>query len=313
MGLSGISILHELRERCALDGQTKAGVGLVWDSDASLSLPALQLGCVHEWHGVLGESEHGQLAIKCPSARRSSHMSGHKSEWTPALSLITQCVSQSLTSRPAHHAQISGIVWVGRRVWPCPAFLRYSDAMSDCDSSGNEPNSSALAHRVASQSIFVDAPTPFERIWATDLALRLSPHTVVVADGSGFDMAATRRLQLATQASGGLCLLARPPWEVSELSAATTRWMVRRAVSPIHTRRWTVELLRCKGMQPSALANLRPWTVEHDHATRSLRVVSDVGNGLDAATTISQSNNDAESVRRSERDSTSATNARLTA
>lgn len=240
-------------------------------------------------------------------------MSGHKSEWTPALSLMTQCVSKSLVSRPAHHAQISGIVWVGHRVWPCPAFLRHCDAMSDCDSSGNEPNSSALAHRVASQSIFVDAPTPFERVWSIDLALRSTHGCVVIADGSGFDMAATRRLQLASQESGGICLLARPPWEVSELSAATTRWMVRCAVSPIHTRRWTVELLRCKGMQPSLLANLRPWTVEHDHATRSLRVVPDVGNGLDAATTVSQSDNDAESVRRSERGSTSAANARLTA
>ncbi|MFO0831958.1 MAG: hypothetical protein U0637_08955 [Phycisphaerales bacterium] len=149
------------------------------------------------------------------------------------------------------------------------------------------PNPSAFRrHELLSSSLFLDAATPQDRVWAADLALRSGVCAAVVVDGSGFSMCATRRLQLATEAGGalamgGVCLLARPPREEKELSAATTRWVVRRAVGPAEVRRWSVELLRCKGMQPSALhAVSRPWVVEHDHATGDLRMAADLRDGL---------------------------------
>jgi hypothetical protein len=127
--------------------------------------------------------------------------------------------------------------------------------------------------------VFIDPPDDHSRLWAIDLALRSSGVSTVIADGSRLSMASSRRLQLAA-ASGGqggaLCLLARPPWEITELSAAATRWMIRRASSgepralevtdqttpdtgarcsgvhvPLTGERrasWTVELLRHKGM-----------------------------------------------------------------
>jgi protein ImuA len=112
-------------------------------------------------------------------------------------------------------------------------------------------------------------------LWATDLALRSRAAALVIADGSGFDLAATRRLQLAAEAGDGLCLLARPPWEQRELSAAATRWLVSCAPPQSTNQRWTVQLLRCKGQQPAS--NLqRVWILEQDHATGALRVAADV-------------------------------------
>ncbi|MCC6678291.1 MAG: hypothetical protein IT436_14225 [Phycisphaerales bacterium] len=121
--------------------------------------------------------------------------------------------------------------------------------------------------------LFVRAGRPGDRLWATDLALRSRAAAAVIADGSGFDLGATRRLQLAAEAGDGMCLLARPPWERCELSAAATRWLVSRAACSSTDRRWTVELLRCKGMRPAAQSE---WVVEQDHATGALRVVADV-------------------------------------
>jgi protein ImuA len=170
--------------------------------------------------------------------------------WSPSLGLITQMAKASIQ-------ESTRLVWVGQSVWPYPASLTI----------GNECP--------LSRCLFVRASKPADRLWATDLALRCGAVPVVIADGSGFDLASTRRLQLAAEAGGGLCLLARPPWEHRELSAAATRWLVSYTPSPTLNRRWTVELLRCKGMQPAPHAP-RVWTLERDHATRALRVAADV-------------------------------------
>lgn len=171
-----------------------------------------------------------------------------------------------------------GVAWVGARVRCSPPALEQHGA----------PGTARGALLAA--SLFIDARSTADRVWAAELALRSGVCAAVIADGSGFDLSDTRRLQLAAEAGaragGGLCLLARPPWETCELSAAATRWLVRRAASPNFQRRWSVELLRCKGMQPSSLAAMgRPWVVERDDATGSLRVVADVrdGRGQEAA------------------------------
>jgi hypothetical protein len=91
----------------------------------------------------------------------------------------------------------------------------------------------------------VDSPLA-ARLWAIDLALRCPGVDVVVADASGLDMAATRRLQLSAEAGGALGLLARPEEELTELSAAATRWLVREQPSPGSNPRWQIQLLRCK-------------------------------------------------------------------
>jgi len=141
-------------------------------------------------------------------------------------------------------------VWVGRRCWPYPGAL------------------GERADRLLARSIFIDPPDDGGRLWAIDLAARSPSVAVVVADGSGLAMASTRRLQLATESGSTLVLCARPARERGGLSAATTRWLVTPrherkgrmspSMSPSMNPRWTVELLRCKGVQPESEACRAP-------------------------------------------------------
>lgn len=121
--------------------------------------------------------------------------------------------------------------------------------------------------------ILVDARRGADCLWAADLALRSRATACVVVDGSSFDAAATRRLQLAAESTGALCLLARPAGDLAELSTAATRWLIEPAPSPHHScARWTVRLLRCKGLRPTT--HLNAWTVDIPHAPRDGRVSS---------------------------------------
>ena len=105
---------------------------------------------------------------------------------------------------------------------------------------------------ILERSIFIDPPDGASRLWSIDLAARCRAVAAVVADGSGLDMAATRRLQLAAEAGSALVLCARPPGEMKCLSAAATRWLVCCAPSTDKNPRWIVQLLRCKGVQPES-------------------------------------------------------------
>ena len=84
----------------------------------------------------------------------------------------------------------------------------------------------------------------------------------------------------ASGESGGggvLGLLARPPWEAPELSAATTRWLVRRELSTGERSnpRWSAELLRCKGVQPTPGAH-HAWVLESDRESGAVVVPPEV-------------------------------------
>lgn len=208
--------------------------------DAALPRAGLDRHGVHEWIGV-AEAE------RPPGAGR---------RWSPPLAVLVQLARSAVA-----HLEAGRVVWIGAAAWPNPAALGVRAV---------EGRGSLLC-----RSLFVRAAHPVERLWAADLSLRSGAAAVVVADGSGLDLAATRRLQLAAEAGGTPCLLARPPWERPVLSAAATRWRVAFAPSEHGTRRWTVELLRCKGVQPSP-HETRVWTLEHDDATGSLALAADV-------------------------------------
>ncbi len=158
--------------------------------------------------------------------------------WIPPLGILLYLVSRSLTGEGGKGR--GGVAWIGRHCWP---FLH-----------GLPP---ADRHVLLARSIFIDPPDAMSRLWAIDLAARCPATAVVVTDGSGLNLAATRRLQLAAESGSARVLSARPPREMNHLSAATTRWLVRSALSADKTPRWNVQLLRCKGMQPDG-----QWTVE---------------------------------------------------
>ena len=206
-------------------------------------------GAVHEWIGLAGED---------------GASSPHRL-WTPPLTILAHLCRRALneplpdeqraTTRRAskqlnapaakHQASAATVraVWIGRHVWPEPWTL---------DDAGDGAT-------LLNQCLFVDPPDAQSRLWAIDLSLRCPALSAVIADGSGLDMAASRRLQLAAEAGGhAIGLIARPPRERDILSAATTRWLVAHhpttlaaPTSPDHrhrpTPRWSMELLRHKG------------------------------------------------------------------
>lgn len=94
--------------------------------------------------------------------------------------------------------------------------------------------------------LVIDTPRVAERIWAIDATLRCRG-MIVLADGSGLDTAATRRLQLAAEAGGSLGLIARPPRERDRISIAETRWEVSPAISPNECARWVLRVMRSRG------------------------------------------------------------------
>ncbi len=124
--------------------------------------------------------------------------------------------------------------WIGRAMWPAAATL---------DRAGLLDN-----------SLFVDARSPAERAWAAELCVKCEAVTAVVADGCGFDLTMTRRLQLAARGRDGRLIVLRPAREVTS-SAAGSRWTVTPATAtndpvtgdPPRRPRWDVELVRHKG------------------------------------------------------------------
>ena len=198
---------------------------------------------------------------------------GRAGAWLPPLGVLIGVV-RALAGANASASQGQGcVLWVGRRVWPMPAALVRLPGRSGEDRS------------LLERSVMVDADGPAERLWAIDTALRSAAASVIVADGSGLDMASTRRLQLSAESSGScagaVCLLARPLRERRALSAAATRWLVEPdPCEPVPSKNdlstddgpgWAVELLRRKGLRPEGHAHR--WRVRSCHATGDVRVV----------------------------------------
>ena len=208
----------------------------------------LTVAALHEWFGV-APSKHF-VACREDETRRHAWMP----PLVPVVHLVRQAMNCALFSLRA--------VWIGRRCFP------YGGVLIGSEGDG----------RLLERSLFVAADGPADRLWVADLALRSPAVGLVIADGSGFDMAATRRIQLVAKAHHTTALLVRPPWETRELSAAQTRWLVRWAErdqggsvpspgqvdekSSSFNPRWSLELLRCKGMEPDSCP--RVWALEWD-------------------------------------------------
>lgn len=208
---------------------------------------ALRAGCIHEWFVA---------ASGCDQRRACRH-------WDPPLGVML-AIATGATAAPENTGKLC--VWVGRRCWPRPAALARSSPMA------------------LQRSLFVSPSGKEDRLWSVDLALRSGAATLVAADAAGLSLNDTRRLQLAAEAGGALGLLVRPPWERREPSAARTRWLVSPALSSDSDQRWTVELLRCKGVRPAS-GEARRWCVRRCHATGDVGVVPDAaGRSVPAAT-----------------------------
>ncbi len=249
--------IREVEERSA-DARRDTGGAEEGTGVATGWGPTLTRGAVHEWFG-------GEERMSPPLPPRHS--------FTPPLTILLHLAKSTA-------GDAGWIVWIGRHVWPYPRAL-----------------AGAADTSLLERSVFIDPPTDADRLWAIDLALRNPAVACVVGDGSRLRMPESRRLQLAAAAGRALALLARPPRERKELSAARTRWRVRPevaeprvprparpAVPPLNVNRvnqprWTVELLRDKGsgMNGGTLAaqEARRWSVWQDHETGDVSLVPD--------------------------------------
>jgi hypothetical protein len=232
--------------------------------DGSLG-SGLVRGALHEWFGV---SSPGEAA----GAIRGEG-------WSPPLFLLTHLAKQAVLEAQDRGAP-DQVVWIGRNVWPYPRALSGSAPVIRGEGAAARQHQLSVRISLAEdrpmrgpnlldRSLFVapdgsssrrEAGEQFsKRLWAIDTALRCPGVTAVVADGTGLTMAATRRLQLAGASTGALVLLARPPHETGEISAATTRWSVTRG-SGGPALSWDLTLLRAKGAQQVSLGSQSPET-----------------------------------------------------
>lgn len=237
--------LAALRERLAeLEHRGSSGVPIPtgWtEIDRAFSSGGLVRGALHEWTGIKSVQ---------PTSR-----------WSPPLSVLVHLAAQA-TAAAARESASLHVCWIGRRLWP------------------SAPSLTATGSGLLSRSLFIDAADAPARLWAADLAAR-SSSILPIVDGTGFDMAASRRLQLAAEAGGWLVHLARPPGEAGELSAAATRWLIARQPSPGDEPRFALRLLRSKGLRSMTPLD-RMFTLQRSERDRLVAVSAGVSDRSDA-------------------------------
>jgi hypothetical protein len=141
------------------------------------------------------------------------------------------------------------VVWVGREAWPSADALVRGLRAPIAGMFGQPVPRMWPDARLHDRSLLVDVPAndPGARLWAIEQAVRCPGVCAVIADGRGFDLAATRRLQLA---ASDTCLLSMRGAEHRRgarrgvLTACATRWMVERAERTARTITERVPWLR---------------------------------------------------------------------
>lgn len=241
-------------------------------------------GGVHEWFGTSAAAT--STTVGATSAGATSTGAGRRSRandpWSPPLFLLAHLAARAVADA-LERGTPANVLWIGRAVWPYPralsgnvdvveshghgtsGLLQLTLELREASPTLTDEHSGSIEHSTLfDSSLFIDPhrKNAGETLWAIDTALRCPSVTAIVADGTGLGMAATRRLQLAAAQADALVLLARPPCEIGEVSAATTRWAVTREADPNESTseaqdahglsywlRWRAELLRAKGAQ----------------------------------------------------------------
>ncbi|MCH7790841.1 MAG: hypothetical protein IID31_00980 [Planctomycetes bacterium] len=241
-----------LADSCVPTGWNAVDSALA-NQGAGAGIGGLARGAVHEWLGI---GEHGTEA---PSERERG--------WILPMSLLMHLAARAIRAAGEGEGGGRAAVWIGSRCWPSPSSF------------------AGVYAELLGRSIFLEPRDRASRLWAIELCLRSGAIGVVVADGARLGMAESRRVQLAAEAGlarggGGIGLLARPAWECGAISAAATRWMVRREITPgsasSHSPprpRWSIELSRCRG---SASRSGARWVLEGGDETGVVCVPADV-------------------------------------
>ena len=134
--------------------------------------------------------------------------------------------------------------------------------------------------------IYAEAGDEASVLAVTEEALRHGGLAGVVAETTRLSLKASRRLQLAAEATGTACFVLRRPRPGQQESAGTaclTRWRITsapsRAAHGLPRASWHAELTRCRGGQP------RAWQLEVDDGAspHRLRLAETVAAGAAVA------------------------------
>jgi protein ImuA len=129
----------------------------------------------------------------------------------------------------------------------------------------------------ADRLILVRGRNDRELLWALEEGLVSGRLAVVVGEVRRLDLTASRRLQLAAEAGGGMALLLRPD-AADGASAALTRWRLESAPSGpasghpgVGAVRLWARLVRCRG------GAVGDWLLEWDDATHTFNLAAVLG------------------------------------
>jgi protein ImuA len=137
--------------------------------------------------------------------------------------------------------------------------------------------------------IYAEAEREGEILPLIEEGLREKGLAAVVGEVTRLGLTASRRLQLAAEATGVTALVIRRWWTLAEKdlvhlpTAAVTRWRIAPALSELMPapglgrERWHVELLRCRGAEP------RTWILEACDAKGRLALPADLADRSDQA------------------------------
>jgi len=203
-------------------------------------------GAVHEWIGSFPPEGYS--------------VPGGDGAWAPPVALAAHLAGCAWRARPGR------IVWIGAAIRPCSHLLRVPREEERVpgdrgfDGYGQSADDAMLASllllpcdgvRRSGRSVERSAAV---RGWAAETVMASADVTAVVLDGTGFDFADIRRLQLAAERSraeggGPLVVMLRAPGAQRAASVSATRWLVHRTDAVADAPAWRVHLVRCKSPQ----------------------------------------------------------------
>lgn len=141
--------------------------------------------------------------------------------------------------------------WIGRSCWPSPSLLKKT-----------------LGDDWQERCFFIDAGNKKERLWSTIENISSPAIHMTIADGEGLPFLATKQLAHVARRHNAIVIIVRPPWELSQRSAAYSKWLLTPIRSETDSTTYKLELKYIKAhILPS------PWTLRHHHEENSFSIL----------------------------------------